>query len=131
MNIKSIFKIAAAFAGVAAAIFVTDKFVDHIIDGKQEKASEDNDISCCNDDELDTEETSEVYNNDKAVVKAVVKASIATFAGLAVFELGLERGVASGAAFFTKTPTTYEEAKALVSNPDSFHKIMGLIRKAR
>ena len=55
MNIKSIFKIAAAFAGVAAAIFVTDKVVDHIIDGKQEKASEDNNISCCNDDELDTE----------------------------------------------------------------------------
>ena len=44
---------------------------------------------------------------------------------------GLERGVAFGAAFFTKTPTTYEKAKELVSNPESFHTIMSLIRKAR
>ena len=131
MNIKGIVKIAAAFAGVAAAIFVTDKVVDHVIDKKKEKVSEDDNISFFDDEELDTEETSEVSNNDKAVSKAVVKASIAAFAGLAVFEYGLERGVTSGAAFFTKTPTTYEEAKALVGNPDSFHKIMSLIRKAR
>ena len=131
MNIKGIVKIAAAFAGVAAAIFVTDKVVDHVIDKKKEKVSEDDNISFFDDEELDTEETSEVSNNDKAVIKAVVKASITTFAGLAVFEYGLERGVTSGAAFFTKTPTTYEEAKALVGNPDSFHKIMSLIRKAR
>ena len=131
MNIKGIVKIAAAFAGVAAAIFVTDKVVDHVIDKKKEKVSEDDNISFFDDEELDTEETSEVSNNDKAVIKAVVKASIAAFAGLAVFEYGLERGVTSGAAFFTKTPTTYEEAKALVGNPDSFHKIMSLIRKAR
>ena len=51
MNIKSIVKIAAAFAGVAAAIFVTDKVVNHVIDKKKEKVSEDDNISFFDDEE--------------------------------------------------------------------------------
>ena len=131
MNIKGFIKLAATFTGIAAAILVTDKVVDRIIDGKQEKATENNEASCDIDEQPETDETTEVTKNDNTVVKAAVKAAVATFAGLAVFEYGLERGVAFGAAFFTKTPTTYEEAKELVSNPESFHTIMGLIRKAR
>ena len=135
MNIKGFIKLAATFTGIAAAILVTDKVVDRIIDGKKEKTSENNDDSCSNgcetETETETEETTEVTESNKTIVKAAVKAVIVTFAGLTVFEYGLERGVTFGAAFFTKTPTTYEEAKELVSNPESFHTIMSLIRKAR
>ena len=131
MNIKGFIKLAATFTGIAAAILVTDKVVDRIVDGKQEKTSENNDDFCSNDCEAETEETTEVTESNKTIVKAAVKAAIVTFAGLTVFEYGLERGVTFGAAFFTKTPTTYEEAKELVSNPESFHTIMSLIRKAR
>ena len=131
MNIKSLIKVATVFAGITAAILVTDKVVDRIVDGKQENKSNDNESLFQNDEESETNETPEVAKNNNTVAKAAVKAVVVTFAGLAVFEYGLERGVTSGAAFFTKTPTTYEEAKDLVSNPDSFHKIMSLIRKAR
>ena len=131
MNIKGFIKLAATFTGIAAAILVTDKVVDRIVDGKQKETAENNEASCDIDEQPETDETTEVTKNDNTVVKAAVKAAVATFAGLAVFEYGLERGVAFGAAFFTKTPTTYEEAKELVSNPESFHTIMSLIRKAR
>lgn len=133
MNIKGFIKLAAMFTGIAAAILVTDKVVDRIIDGNRKETAENNDDSCSNDceAETETEETTEVTESNKTIVKAAVKAAIVTFAGLTVFEYGLERGVAFGAAFFTKTPTTYEEAKELVSNPESFHTIMSLIRKAR
>lgn len=131
MNIKGFIKLAATFTGIAAAILVTDKVVDRIVDGKQKETAENNEVSCDIDEQPETDETTEVTKNDSTVVKAAVKAAVATFAGLAVFEYGLERGVAFGAAFFTKTPTTYEEAKELVSNPESFHTIMSLIRKAR
>ena len=131
MNIKGFIKLAATFTGIAAAILVTDKVVDRIIDGNRKETAENNGASCDIDEQPETDETTEVTKNDNTVVKAAVKAAVATFAGLAVFEYGLERGVAFGAAFFTKTPTTYEEAKELVSNPESFHTIMSLIRKAR
>ena len=131
MNIKGFIKLAVTFTGIAAAILVTDKVVDRIIDGNRKETAENNEASCSNDCEAETEETTEVTESNKTIVKAAVKAAIVTFAGLTVFEYGLERGVAFGAAFFTKTPTTYEEAKELVSNPESFHTIMSLIRKAR
>ena len=131
MNIKGFIKLAATFTGIAAAILVTDKVVDRIIDGNRKETAENNEASRDIDEQPETDETTEVTKNDNTVVKAAVKAAVATFAGLAVFEYGLERGVAFGAAFFTKTPTTYEEAKELVSNPESFHTIMSLIRKAR
>ena len=131
MNIKGFIKLAATFTGIAAAILVTDKVVDRIIDGNRKETAENNEASCSNDCEAETEETTEVTESNKTIVKAAVKAAIVTFAGLTVFEYGLERGVTFGAAFFTKTPTTYEEAKELVSNPESFHTIMSLIRKAR
>lgn len=131
MNIKGFIKLAATFTGIAAAILVTDKVVDRIIDGNRKETAENNETSCDIGEQPETDETTEVTKNDNTVVKAAVKAAVVTFAGLAVFEYGLERGVAFGAAFFTKTPTTYEEAKELVSNPESFHTIMSLIRKAR
>lgn len=131
MNIKGFIKLAAAFTGIVAAILVTDKVVDRIIDGNRKETAENNETSCDIDEQPETEETTEVTESNKTIVKAAVKAAIVTFAGLTVFEYGLERGVAFGAAFFTKTPTTYEEAKELVSNPESFHTIMSLIRKAR
>ena len=131
MNIKGFIKLAVTFTGIAAAILVTDKVVDRIIDGNRKETAENNEASCNTDESEETEAATEVANSNNAVAKAVVKAAVVTFAGLAVFEYGLERGVAFGAAFFTKTPTTYEEAKELVSNPESFHTIMSLIRKAR
>lgn len=131
MNIKSFIKVITVFAGITAAILVTDKVIDRVVDGKPEEAAKDDDASCGIDEMTEAEDATEETKSDNTVVKAAVKAAVVTFAGLAAFEYGLERGVAFGAAFFTKTPTTYEEAKELVSNPESFHTIMSLIRKAR
>lgn len=130
MNIKNIIKIAAVFAGVTAAFVVADKVIDRVVDGKHDE----NDI-CEQEVDLDDVETDKTSKVDNAiattVVKAAIKSVIVTVAGLVVYECGLENGVVAGAAFFTKTPTTYEEATELVCNPDTFHEIMTLIRKVR
>lgn len=39
MNIKGFIKLAATFTGIAAAILVTDKVVDRIIDGNRKETA--------------------------------------------------------------------------------------------
>lgn len=129
-KMKSIVKTAILFAGITASILVADKVIDHIVDKKKEV--EKNEVS--RDEEVIESNTETDSNSNDAVstiVKAVFKSAIVTCAGLMVYEYGLENGVASGAAFFTRLPTTHEEAKKLVTDPKTFHEIMTLVRKER
>lgn len=127
---KSIVKAAILFAGITASILVTDKVIDRIIDKKKEV--ERNEVPRDEEAiETNTENDSNSTDITSTIAKVVIKSAIATCAGLVVYEYGLENGVTSGASFFTKSPTTYEEAKKLVTDPKTFHEIMTLIRKER
>lgn len=131
MKIMNIVKLVGTVASVTAAVIVADKVVDKIYEKKLEKKVEDifddeNSIPSDGDVSEAIEKEEKKLKTKKSITKAAM-----TIAALAyAYELALEKGVAAGAAYFTKIPTTYEDTKQMIVSPDSFGTIMRDVRKA-
>lgn len=130
MKIINIVKLVGTVASVAAAAVVADKVVDKIYEKKLENKVEDifDDENSIPSDG-DASETIEKEEKKLKTKKTIAKATM-TIAALAyTYELALEKGVAAGAAYFTKIPTTYEDARQMIVSPNSFGTIMRDVRK--
>ena len=134
MKIKNVAKLFGAVATVVAAIVVTDKIIDTVADKVLEKKCyETMDKAAEIDDKIETmveecKKTEKNVNFYRTCTKYTSKALIILGTIAVAHEYGLEMGVVSGAAFFTKVPTTYENACKLVTEDDSFHEVMRLVR---
>ena len=130
MKIMNIIKLVGTVASVAAAVVVADKVVDKVYEKKLEnKVEEVFDDEAHNTSDCDISETIENEETKIKTKKTITKAVMAVAALAYTYELALEKGVVAGAAYFTKIPTTHEDAKQMIVSPDSFETIMRDVRK--
>lgn len=136
MKIMNIVKFVGAVASVATAIVVADKMVDKVYEKKLEKVedetfTDDENIPILEDKDFDDKVNEFLAEEKKIETKKTVTKAVLTLAALAcTYELALEKGVVAGAAYFTKIPTTYEDAEQLIVSKDTFGEIMRDVRKA-